>query len=302
MRRLGLVGAGRWGRNIVRTIAESRRAKLVCVASRNPGTADILPRDCRIVDDWYDLISDVDLDGVIVATPPALHPQIVLFALEAGLSVLVEKPLALTVEEAGEIRARAAVSAGLLMVDHTYLFHPAWTELKRRRPQLGPVRAIRSVGGNWGPFRAETTVLWDWGPHDVSMCIDLIEGMPEAVSARRVRTEQTPEGRGELLHLILDFEKTRAEVKIGNIMSTRTRLFEVEFAGATVIIDDTAEHKLRCGGRAIPIADTRPLTAVIDAFIDAIAGESFDNQGLDLAVRVVDTLELCDAALEARPR
>ena len=302
MRRLGLVGAGRWGRNIVRTVAESRRSALVGVASRNPNTSDIVPRDCRIVDDWHELISGVDLDGVIVATPPALHPQIVLFALKAGLPVLVEKPLALSVEEARRIRAVAGESAGSVMVDHTYLFHPAWTELKRRRPQLGPIRAIRSVGGNLGPFRAETTVLWDWGPHDVSMCIDLIEGTPEVVAARRVRTEQTPEGRGELLHLALDFAMTRAEIEIGNLMSKRTRRFEVEFAGTTAVIDDTAEHKLRCGGRAIPIDGTPPLTVVIDAFVDAIAADSFDDQSLDLAVRVVDALERCDAALEAEPR
>ena len=193
-------------------------------------------------------------------------------------------------------------SAGLVMVDHTYLFHPAWIELKRRRPQLGPVRAIRSVGGNRGPFRAETTVLWDWGPHDISMCIDLMEGVPETVSARRLRAEQTPEGRGELLRLDLGFATTRAEIEIGNLMSTRTRRFEVEFAGTTAVIDDTAEHKLRCGGRGIPIAGTPPLTVVVEAFVDAIAADSFDEQGLDLAVQVVDTLEQCDAALEGEAR
>ncbi len=299
---LGLVGVGHWGRNIVRTVSESRRAVLAGAASRNPRTADVVPRGCRIFANWHELIADLDLDGVIVATPPALHPRIVLSALEAGLPVLVEKPLALSVEEARGIRARARALAGSVMVDHTHLFHPAWTELKRRRPQLGPIRAIRSVGGNRGPFRAETTVLWDWGPHDISMCIDLMEAVPETVSARRLRAEQTPEGRGELLRLDLGFATTRAEIEIGNLMSTRTRRFEVEFAGTTAVIDDTAEHKLRCGGRGIPIAGTPPLTVVVEAFVDAIIADSFDAQGLDLAVQVVDTLEQCDAALEGEAR
>ncbi len=298
--RLGLVGVGRWGRNIVRTIAESRRAKLGGVASTNPRTADIVPRDCRVVADWHDLIGDPDLDGVIVATPPAFHPQIVMSALEAGLPVLVEKPLALSVEDARRIRARAGELAGSVMVDHTHLFHPAWTELKRRRARLGPIRAMRSVGGNRGPFRTDTTVLWDWGPHDISMCLDLMEQAPETVSARRVRAERTQEGHGELLRLDLGFATARAEIEIGNLMPSRTRRFEAEFADTTAVIDDTAEHKLRFDGHTVPIAGTPPLTAVIEAFADAIAADSFDARDLDLAVRVVETLERCDTALAAK--
>ncbi len=302
MPRLGLVGVGRWGRNIVRTVSDSHRAELAGVVSRNPRTADVVPRSCRIFADWHELIADLDLDGVIVATPPALHPRIVLSAIEAGLPVLVEKPLALSLEEARAIRARAGMLGRTVMVDHTQLFHPAWIELKRRLPQWGPVRAIRSAGGNQGPIRTDTTVLWDWGPHDISMCIDLTGGVPETVSARRVRTEQTPEGRGELLRLDLGFATTRAEIEIGNIMSTRTRRFEVEFAGATAVIDDTVEDKLRCDGREIPIDGTPPLTAAIEAFVDAIAADSFDAHSLDLAVQVVDTLERCDAALVEEAR
>jgi predicted dehydrogenase len=294
---LGLVGVGRWGGNIVRTISESRRAELAGVASRNPRTADIVPRGCRVFADWQELITDTDLDGVIVATPPALHPKIVLYAIEAGLPVLVEKPLALSIKDAREVRTRVGSFGGGVMVDHTYLYHPAWIELKRRLPNLGPIEAIRSSGGNRGPFRTETTVLWDWGPHDISMCIDLIGGVPEIVSARRLRTEKTPEGRGDLLRLDLGFATAQAKVEIGNLMSTRTRRFEVEFAGTTAIIDDTAEHKLQCGGRNIPIDGTPPLTVVIEAFVHAVAADSFNAQDLDLAVMVVDTLERCDSAL-----
>lgn len=295
--RLGLVGVGRWGRNIVRTVSDSPRAELAGVASRNPRTADIVPPTCRIFADWHELIADLDLDGIIVATPPALHTRIVLSAIEAGLPVFVEKPLTLSGEEARGIRAHAEKFGKTVIVDHTQLFHPAWIELKRRLPQLGPVRTIRSAGGNQGPFRTDTTVLWDWGPHDISMCIDLTGGVPETVSAHRVRTEQTPVGRGEWLRLSLGYATTQAEIEIGNIMSTRTRRFEVEFTKATAVIDDTNEHKLRCDGREIQIDGTAPLTIAIEAFIDAIVTDSFDAHSLDLAVRVVDTLERCDAAL-----
>ncbi len=296
--RLGLIGVGRWGRNIARTVSENRRAVLAGVASRNPRSGEVVPRGCRIVADWRELIADPGLDGVIVATPPTLHPQIVLAALEAQLPILVEKPLALSIEEGRRIHARTRELAGSVMVDHTYLFHPAWNELKCLAADLGAIRAIRSSGGNWGPFRAEMPVLWDWGPHDISMCIDLMAGMPGTVSASRVRAEQTPQGRGEKLRLGLSFATTRAEIEIGNIMPARVRRFEVEFAGTTVVIDDTAEHKLRCGGRAVPIRGTPPLTAVIDAFVDAIAADSFDTDSLELALQVVETLERCDAVLE----
>jgi hypothetical protein len=92
------------------------------------------------------------------------------------------------------------------------------------------------------------------------------------------------------------------EIKIGNLMPARTRRFEVEFADTTAIIDDTAEHKLRCGGHAIPIAGTQPLTIVIETFVESIAANSFDLRDPDLAVRVVDTLARCDAALEGNAR
>jgi len=295
--RLGLVGVGRWGRNIVRTVSENGRAELAGVASRNPHTADIVPEGCQVFADWHELITNVDLDGVIVATPPAHHPRFILSAIDAKLPVLVEKPLALSVAEARNIRDHASKNAGSVLVDHTQLFHPAWFELKRRLPQLGPAQIIRSAGGNRGPFRTDTTVLWDWGPHDISMCIDLTGGIPEIVSIRRVSSERMPEGHGELLRLDLGFATTRAEIEIGNLMVTKTRRFEVEFADTIAIIDDTVEHKFQCGGRKIPIDRAPPLTVAIEAFVESITANSFNSHSLDLAVEVVDTLERCDAVL-----
>ena len=106
-----------------------------------------------------------------------------------------------------------------------------------------------------------------------------------------------PEGLGELLRLDLGFATTRAEIEIGNLMVTKTRRFEVEFADTIAIIDDTVEHKFQCGGRKIPIDRTPPLTVAIETFVESITANSFNTHSLDLAVEVVDTLERCDAML-----
>ena len=87
--KLGLVGAGRWGRNYVRTIATLDGLRLAAVASRNPETATLVPPHCHIVTDWHDLIAMPGIDGIIIASPPATHAEILLAAIAAGKHVAV---------------------------------------------------------------------------------------------------------------------------------------------------------------------------------------------------------------------
>jgi len=98
--RLGLIGAGRWGRAYIRTLAELDGLSLKWVSSRNPETKTFVPDTCSVTEDWRDLMTAENIDGIIVATPPASHAEIALTAIEQGHAVMVEKPLTLSLQEA----------------------------------------------------------------------------------------------------------------------------------------------------------------------------------------------------------
>src|SRR5229473_890850 len=105
--RLGLIGAGRWGRNYLRTIAATPGVRLARLASRNPDSVRLAPADCAVTPDWRDLLDRNALDGVIIATPAALHAEMALAAMDAGLPVLVEKPLTMDIAQARALGRKA---------------------------------------------------------------------------------------------------------------------------------------------------------------------------------------------------
>jgi predicted dehydrogenase len=295
--RLGLVGAGRWGRNIIRTIGESRAAVLSRVASANPETRRLVPADCVVDTDWRRVVGDRSLDGVVLAVPPRLQPVIAMAALDAGRAVMAEKPLALSVAEAEAIERRAEEVRRPVLVDHVYLFHPAWVELIRRSKASGSLRHVRSAGGNDGPLREDLPVLWDWAPHDIAMCLDLIGAAPDRVAARRVRRTWSTHGVGEVYALDLEFGGVRAEIEVGNAMPSRVRRFEAAFEAATLVFDDAAPDRLTENGAPVRLDPRPPLTCAVEAFADCVRSGAAAHPSLALGVEVVRTIARCEAAL-----
>jgi predicted dehydrogenase len=306
--RLGLVGAGPWGRNYVRTIVGLDGVELARVASRNPQTKSITPPGCAVSTDWRDLIEARDLHGILIATPPATHAEVVVACIEAGRPVLVEKPLAVTTASADLIVAAAAGASALVMVDHTHLFHPAYRALKRMALEQGPIRGIRSSAGNHGPYRSEVPVLWDWGPHDIAMCIDLFGAEPTEVHAYQLDARPISEGLAERLQVELFFAGgVLAELRLSTL-DDRVRRFAVALDAATIVYDGLATSSLmrypapkRDGpggkGEAIPVANELPLTRAVLDFVAAIAEGSTSLASVELGASVVRTLARCDAVL-----
>lgn len=292
--RLGLIGPGAWGKNYVRTIEGLKGISLARVAGSKDG--------------WREVAGAQDLDGVIVASPPRLHAEMASFAVERGLPVLVEKPLALSDGEAHAFLKLAKRRKGLVLVDHIYLYHPAFQALKEHAKKLGNIRSIRSVGGNRGPFRNDTPVLWDYGPHDVAMALDLMREMPKFCRADRQKAPKS--AKGENLTLRLQFKGALAELVIGNGMKERTRRMEVFFDDKALVFDDTQPRKLSRHalnkegglekGEPLPCGDELPLARAVKAFAAAILSRSSDLSSLELGVSVVDVLAECERSL-ARP-
>lgn len=289
--RLGLVGAGAWGRNYIRTIAGLTGVVLARVASHNPGTGSLLPADCVVTPDWREVVGAADLDGLILALPPKVQGEIAEAAIRAGLPLLMEKPVAIGLAETQHLAELASQTGVPVLVDHIYLFHPAYAALKEVVHKRGGTRAIQSVGGARGPFRPDVPVLWDWAPHDIAMCLDLVGEAPSAVTGTCIRSEDTPDGRGEIWALDLKFPcGTEASVTVGNVMEERSRRFTAILSEGEVIFDDCREDKLVLrvprGESAVPHAADRPLTRAVETFVGGLNGHGFSAFGLDLALSV----------------
>lgn len=300
--RLGLIGAGRWGRTVIRTVPMVGGVRLTRVVSRNPETAALAGGSCAVTPEWRDVAEADDVDGVIIAAPARRHVEMTLAVLASGRAVLVEKPLALDVAGAEAVLAAAVARRGRVLVDHIHLFSPAWRALKRAARALGPLRAIEAEAGRLGPFRDDAPVLWDWGPHDVAMCLDLAGTSPLAIAARRLERRRAGGGEGETITFRLGFAGgVEAAVTVGNLFADRRRLFVARFEKGTLVYDDTRPERLfrlRNGARVpIPITDTPPLIEVIAAFAGLIRARRADHGGLRLGVEVVRVLARLDAAL-----
>lgn len=301
--RLGLIGAGHWGQTYIKTVAGLKDVVLARVASSNPATPSLVGKECAVTPDWKAVAGARDLDGVIIAAPPALHAEMASACLETGLPVLVEKPLTMDAAQAHGLLALARKKKGYVLVDHIYLFHPGYIELKNRARTLGEPQMISSVGGRLGPFRKDTPPLWDFGAHDVAMALDFMGAQPKAAQAA-IR----PQKQGALIDIRLDFPGgVQARLCVGDGFPKRERMFCVRFREKALTLDDAGPRLLvlsdldqygrpKDGGQDIQVEKALPLTRAVEAFAAGIRAGSQDLSSLELGVSVVDILSRCAAS------
>jgi len=290
--RLGLIGAGRWGKNFIRTIRRLDGVTLSALCSRHPDSRGLVDSPCTILRDWHDLVGNDLCDGVIIATPPDTHAEILGTMIHAHLPSMVEKPLTLDLREALDLQQLLRQYPTPVLVDHTYLFHPAYRELKRLSSQLGPIRSIQSEGGNHGPFRPNYTALWDYGPHDISLCLDLLGTSPVRMELTHADVLPQKDGIGGSYELALVFpDDVTATIRVSNVKREKVRRFAVEFVGGRLVFDDLAPHKLaNATGTPFLVPHELPLTRAVQTFVEGIRGGSRQMFGLDLAVEIVRIL------------
>ena len=292
MIRLGLIGAGRWGKNFIRTIRELGGVTLSALCSRHPDSRSLVDSSCTILCDWHDLACNDLCDGVIIATPPDTHTEILGAMISARIPSMVEKPLTLDLQEALDLQELLRENPTPVLVDHTYLFHPAYRELKRLSSQLGPIRSIQSEGGGPGPFRPNYTALWDYGPHDISLCLDLLGASPIRMELTHADVLPQKDGIGGSYKLALVFpDNVTATIRVSNMKREKVRRVAVEFAGDQLVFDDLAPHKLaNATGTPFLVPHELPLTRAVQTFVEGIRGGSREMFGLDLAVEIVRIL------------
>ena len=184
---VAVVGSGHWGKNLVRNFHALGALRVVCDRSQAAldAISDMHP-EVELCSDFEQLLTRSDVQGVAIATPAALHGDMVEQALNAGKDVYVEKPLCLSTEQGELLTELASAQERLLMVGHLLWYHPIVLKMKQliETGELGRLQYIYSNRLNLGKLRREENVLWSFAPHDVSVILGLVGDLPDSVQAQ----------------------------------------------------------------------------------------------------------------------
>jgi predicted dehydrogenase len=324
---VGVVGLGYWGPNLARNFDRLPGAALrwICDADEEKRArwAPQFP-STRATGDLDDLLSDPELDAVVIATHVPSHPVLAIRALEAGKHVFVEKPLAQSVAEAEQVVAAAEKAGRTLMVGHLLEYHPGVERLKEIADsgELGDLHYIYSNRLNLGKLRADENALWSLGAHDVSVMLRLvgeepIEARATGESFMRPGIEDVvfcylrfPSGLAAHLHLSwLDPHKERRFTVVG---SKRMATFDdMEIERKLTVYDkgfdqdfsSYGEYIARSGDIWSPrIPNEEPLRIECRHFVDRVRDGGDPRSGAESGLRVVRVLESLQQSLDESRR
>jgi len=191
MIRVGVIGYGYWGPNLVRNFNEASASSVVMVSDLQTERLNKVRARYPLVKttpDYRHLIADTSIDAIIIATPLSTHFDLALQALQAGKHVLVEKPFTEKSEQAMRLIDEASRRNRVLMVDHTFVYTGAVRKMRELVVSggLGDIYYYDSVRVNLGLFQHDASVIWDLAVHDLSIMDYVLRARPLAVSATGV--------------------------------------------------------------------------------------------------------------------
>lgn len=271
MLNIAQIGVGYWGPNLLRNLIANKRCRVIKVidlsTERRNYVSELYPA-VEVTNDVDAVMHDKSIDAVVIATPVATHFELAVQALKTGKHVLVEKPLARSVEEVEHIGTIAKKENKLAMVGHTFLFNAAVRYVKRmiEANVLGEIRYIYSQRLNLGRIRSDVDALWNFGPHDISI-IQYWLGDPKPLSVVKRGVDYIQDGIDDVVFLNIMYpDKIMANIHVSWLDPSKVRRMIVVGTEKMVVYDDTGENKI----------------AVYDKGIDrmAVLGENmdYDNQ------------------------
>jgi len=186
--KIGIVGLGYWGPNLVRNILAAPMVDGVFVFDQQPKKVEkILKRFPGIdaCESFEKLLARPDIQGVAIATPVSTHYELGMKVLQSGKHLLIEKPMCATVKEAIALAEFAEQHKLIILIDHTFVYTGAVQKIKEliTNKTIGDLLYFDSVRINLGLFQHDTNVIWDLAPHDISIMHYLIDDRPTAISA-----------------------------------------------------------------------------------------------------------------------
>jgi len=321
--RIGVIGAGAWGQNHVRTLAGLAEAELAAVCDLSPAIRDRVRRQhpgVHVTDSVPDLLGRVD--AVVIASTARTHAELALAAIEAGVPALVEKPFALTVADAERMADAAARRGVPLLAGHLLEYHPVVEHLRGliAGGRLGTVYYLYSQRVNLGQVRPDENALWSFGPHDVSVALFLLGDAPCTVSAQGHSYLQP--GIEDVVFLTMTFATgIVAHAQMSWLDPHKVRRLTVVGSQQMAVFDDMQpREKLRIydkgvdrppeyrsygeslsvreGDIFIPrLSNAEPLAAQLRHFVQVVRGEATPRADAADGVRVVRVLEAASRSL-----
>ncbi len=209
MIKIGIIGYGYWGPNLVRNFNGNNNFQIVKVAESRHERLNLMQKNypsVSISTNPDDIIKDNSIDAVAIATPVFTHFQLAKAALENGKHLLLEKPMTSTSNEAEELIEIASRKNLSLMVDHTFLYTGAVERIKQLidSDTIGKVKYLDSTRINLGLFQPDINVLWDLAPHDISILTYLVREKPFSLNSTGV--SHTNNGLENIAFLTINFE------------------------------------------------------------------------------------------------
>ncbi len=331
MTRVGVIGYGYWGPNLVRNFAELSQARVVAVSDRRPERLALVERrypGVRVTADAASLIADPAIDAVVIATPVQFHFDLALAALRAGKHVLVEKPFTATSEQARRLIDEAAARRLVLMVDHTFVYTGAVRKMREltEAGELGDIYYYDSVRINLGLFQHDVNVLWDLAVHDLSIMDFVLRQSPVSVSATGfAHVAGQPEN---IAYMTMFFAGNLiAHVHVNWLSPVKIRRTLLGGSRRMVMFDDLeASDKLKVYDRGISLNPspenvyqmlvgyragdlwapqleiTEALSVCASHFVDCIAQQATPITDGAAGLRVVLLLEAAAASMQAQGR
>ncbi|HEY6422107.1 MAG TPA: Gfo/Idh/MocA family oxidoreductase [Pseudonocardiaceae bacterium] len=242
---MAVVGYGYWGSKHMRVLS-SLPGVHVTIVDSDPDRIAEARRSYPSSESAHRLEDVLErVDAVVVATPPSAHADVALQALRHGRHVLVEKPLATTVEEAQEMVDSAAANGVHLMAGHTFEYNAAVWKLKEliESGELGKVLYIDAARLSLGKYQRDCNVIWDLAPHDISIASYLLDEVPRTTSVWAKR--HVGDRHADVAYLRLDFEKaaTHAFVHVSWLDPCKVRRVTVVGERKMAVYDDMSDNE-----------------------------------------------------------
>ncbi len=328
MIKIGLIGCGAWGKNLLRTFFNLPGCVLLTGCDQDARQTEKLCSsypEVKFTQNHQEIIDNPNLDAVVVATPPASHFQLCQAALQAGKDVFVEKPLVLDTQQGEELVGLARKKKKILMVGHIMEYHPATLKLKEYvdKGDLGRIYYLYSTRVNLGKVRDIENALWSFAPHDISMILFLLGQEPNSVTATGQCYLQKDKGIEDVVFMSMHFEDgTMAHVHVSWLDPHKERRLTVVGDKKMAVFDDTQSEKiwiydkgvdtkqdyntygeylsLRFGDVLIPqIPSTEPLKTECQHFIDCVKNRTAPRSDGRDGLRVSRVLDAAQRSLKA---
>jgi len=261
MIKIGIIGYGYWGPNLVRNFSTCLKTKVVSVCDLREDRLKKLSASYPSIHpttNYKNMLDDPEIDAIAIATAVSSHFKFAMAALKAGKHVLVEKPFTATVAEGEQLIAEAEKRHLTLMVDHTFLFTPAVRKIRElvEKGEVGDIYYFDSVRINLGLFQHDVNVLWDLAVHDLSIMDYILGDLPLSISATGVsHLQNQPE---DVAHMTCFFKNNMmAHFHVNWLSPVKIRKMLIGGTKKMIVFDDLdASEKIKVYDKGITVTST----------------------------------------------